>query len=46
MTRMSINSHGCLLLLFLHCISILYISNMIIYNSHEIHFGTTVNYLL
>jgi hypothetical protein len=33
------NSHRCLLLLFLHCLSILYILNMIIYNSHEIHFG-------
>jgi hypothetical protein len=38
MTRVSINSHEYLLLLFLNCTTILCAANMHFYNSHEIHF--------
>ena len=49
MARVSTNSHGCLLLLFLLCISILYISSMYIlllswntfWNYWELSFVTT-----
>jgi hypothetical protein len=46
MTRVSTNLYGYLLLLIPHCIYILHISNMLIYNSNEIHFGTAINSLL
>ena len=48
MTRVSINSHGCFVLIFraLHVYFIYIYQTCIVCNSHEIHFRTTVNSLL